>query len=107
VAIARQIAEALEYAHERGVVHRDLKPANIKISPDGRVKVLDFGLAKAIAPDTSGRSDSAISPTITSLGTVVASSWGQRPTWRPSRRAAPPSIAAPTSGRFGVVCGRC
>src|SRR5215471_3919101 len=64
LAIAKQISDALEAAHESGVVHRDLKPANIKVRPDGTVKVLDFGLAKMAEPaEGSGRTEN--SPTLT------------------------------------------
>jgi serine/threonine-protein kinase len=64
IAIADQIADALEAAHERGVIHRDLKPANVALKPDGTVKVLDFGLAKALE-GPPGSSDPSLSPTIT------------------------------------------
>ncbi len=73
--VARQIAEALETAHELGIVHRDLKPANIKVRPDGTVKVLDFGLAKAMDPSAPSSSDAMNSPTLTvratQLGMVI------------------------------------
>src|SRR5215510_13269251 len=65
LAIAKQITEALEAAHEQGIIHRDLKPANIKLRPDGTVKVLDFGLAKAIDPALATTPGASMSPTIT------------------------------------------
>jgi serine/threonine protein kinase len=75
--IAKQIAEALEAAHEQGIIHRDLKPANVKVRPDGTVKVLDFGLAKAFDPAAATAANATLSPTlsvhVTQAGMILGS----------------------------------
>jgi eukaryotic-like serine/threonine-protein kinase len=72
IAVARQIADALEAAHEKSIVHRDLKPANVKLTPDGNVKVLDFGLAKALDPVAGASMSPSTSPTLMNSPTLTA-----------------------------------
>jgi Tol biopolymer transport system component len=100
--ILRQITEALEYAHERGVVHRDLKPANIKITPQGQVKVLDFGLAKAMAPDEASGSMSN-SPTLSLAMTEAGLLLGTAVYMSPEQAKAKPADRRADIWAFGCV----
>ena len=100
--VAKQIAEALEYAHERGIIHRDLKPANVKIAPDGRVKLLDFGLAKALAGETAA-ADPRSSPTLTMRATLAGVIMGTAAYMSPEQARGQEANKRSDIWSFGVV----
>jgi serine/threonine protein kinase len=106
--IAKQIADALEAAHEQGIIHRDLKPGNIKVRDDGTVKVLDFGLAKALEPAVGAGANVTMSPTITTpamtqMGLILGTAAYMSP--EQARDGLPTSAA--TSGPSGACSSRC
>ena len=106
IAIAKQIAGALEEAHEKGIVHRDLKPANVKVTPDGKVKVLDFGLAKALegeAGSSSNPGDVSQSPTMSRHATEAGLILGTAPYMSPEQARGKPVDKRADIWSFGVV----
>jgi len=100
--IAKQICDALEYAHERGIVHRDLKPANVKITPDGAVKVLDFGLAKALETQDPAANISN-SPTLTVASTRAGMILGTAAYMAPEQAKGRPADRRSDIWAFGCV----
>jgi len=100
--LAKQIAEALEYAHDRGIIHRDLKPANVKITSDGKAKVLDFGLAKALLGDAAVQ-DASHSPTLSMAATKAGIILGTAAYMSPEQARGKPADRRADIWAFGVV----
>jgi len=103
VPVAKQIADALEAAHEQGIIHRDLKPANVKLRPDGAVKVLDFGLAKAMDPLAAASADPALSPTLTARNTFAGVILGTAAYMSPEQARGTPVDRRADIWSFGIV----
>jgi Tol biopolymer transport system component len=103
--LAKQIAEAIEYAHDRGIIHRDLKPANIKVSPDGTVKVLDFGLAKAMDDSTDPVMNvlATMSPTLSLAATHAGVILGTAAYMAPEQAKGKPADRRSDIWAFGIV----
>ncbi len=103
--LALQIAEALEVAHEGGIVHRDLKPANVKVTPEGQVKVLDFGLAKALddGPESNASQSVSLSPTLTAQMTQVGVLLGTAAYMSPEQARGQTADRRADVWAFGVV----
>jgi serine/threonine-protein kinase len=104
--VGKQLAEALEAAHEHGVIHRDLKPANVKVTPDGMVKVLDFGLAKVLER-TGLNVDPSLSPTITTSGTAIGVILGTAAYMSPEQARGKPLDTRTDIWSFGCVLWEC
>jgi len=106
IAVARRIAEALEAAHDQGVIHRDLKPGNVVVMKDGAVKILDFGLAKALAPDPPEH-DRAHAPTITSAGSGAGVLLGTAAYMSPEQARGQDADARSDVWAFGCMLWEC